>query len=209
MKTKKIYAKRIFDSIIAFLLIIITSPIMLLLALLILGKLGSPIFFVQRRTGLEGREFSLYKFRTMLDSRDEEGRLLPKELRVSKFGNVLRRTSLDELPSLFNVIKGDMSLVGPRPLLPDYLPYYSKKQNRRHEVKPGITGWAQVNGRNVLDWEKRFELDVWYVDNWSLWLDLKILFMTLIKTIKKEDISPKDKVSMERFDEVVRRQREE
>lgn len=209
MKTKKIYAKRIFDSIIAFLLIIITSPIMLLLALLILGKLGSPIFFVQRRTGLEGREFSLYKFRTMLDSRDEEGRLLPKELRVSKFGNVLRRTSLDELPSLFNVIKGDMSLVGPRPLLPDYLPYYSKKQNRRHEVKPGITGWAQVNGRNVLDWEKRFELDVWYVDNWSLWLDLKILFMTLIKTIKKEDISPKDKVSMERFDKVVRRQREE
>lgn len=136
----------------------------------------------------------------MLDKRDQEGKLLPNEERTISFGNLIRKTSLDELPSLFNVIKGELSLVGPRPLLPEYLPYYSEEQNRRHDVKPGITGWAQINGRNAINWEERFKLDVWYVDNWTFFLDLKILLKTIIKVFKREDVMPNGKFTIQRFD---------
>lgn len=191
--------KRLFDIIISTLLLVILSPVILILAILVRFTLGSPVLFKQVRPGLHGRPFTMYKFRTMTDARDEHGNLLPDERRLTKLGWFLRSTSLDELPELFNVLKGDMSLVGPRPLLMDYLPLYTPEQARRHEVRPGMTGWAQINGRNAISWEEKFEHDVWYVDNWSLWLDLKILWMTLIAVLRRDGISAQGHATMPRF----------
>ena len=171
------------------LLLIVLSPLMAVLAVLVRVKLGKPVFFTQERPGLHGRIFRLIKFRSMRDAYDHEGKLLPDEQRLTSFGRFLRSSSLDELPELFNVLKGEMSLVGPRPLLVVYLDRYTSDQARRHNVLPGITGWAQVNGRNALSWEDKFKLDVWYVDHQSLWLDIRILFLTLWKAIKREGIS--------------------
>lgn len=181
--------KRLFDFLVSLALLVILSPILVAVAVMIALTMGRPVLFRQLRTGLGGRIFTLYKFRTMTDERDEQGNLLPDERRLTWLGRFLRSTSIDELPELINVLKGDMSLVGPRPLLPEYLPFYSEEQARRHEVKPGITGWAQVNGRNLLSWEKKFEYDVWYVDNRSLWLDLWILLLTVVKVLRREGIS--------------------
>jgi sugar transferase EpsL len=172
---------------------------LLILAVLVHIKLGSPIFFRQTRPGLQGNPFLMYKFRTMTDEKDENGVPLPDEKRLTKFGSFLRSTSLDEMPELLNVLKGDMSLVGPRPLLMEYLERYTPEQARRHEVRPGITGWAQVNGRNALSWEDKFRLDVWYVDNWSLWLDFKILFLTVLRTLRRDGISAKGEATMSKF----------
>lgn len=172
---------------------------MVVTAILVHWKLGSPVLFKQQRPGLHGKPFYLYKFRTMTDERDENGELLPDHLRLTPFGQFLRKYSLDELPQLFNVLKGDISLVGPRPLLMEYLELYTPEQARRHEVKPGITGWAQVNGRNAISWEEKFKLDVWYVDNRTFWLDIKILFLTVIKVLKKEGINQSEYVTMEKF----------
>ena len=186
--------KRVLDTF----LVVFLSPIVLLIILLIL-LLTKFSFFTQQRPGLKGKPFTIYKFRTMSDERDAGGNLLPDEKRLTRFGKFLRKTSLDELPELFNVLKGDMSLVGPRPLLMEYLPLYSAEQARRHEVKPGITGWAQVNGRNNLSWEDKFKMDVWYVDHLSFRLDIKILLITLWKVIKREGISQKGQATMEKF----------
>ena len=162
-------------------------------------KLGSPILFKQQRPGLNDRPFNILKFRTMTDERDSQGNLLPDADRRPAFGAWLRSTSLDELPELINIAKGEMSFVGPRPLLMQYLPRYSPEQKRRHEMKPGLTGWAQINGRNAISWEEKFELDVWYIDNWSLWLDLKIIFSTVVKVLKREGISEQGNVTMKQF----------
>lgn len=191
--------KRLFDVIASAVLLIVLSPLMLVIAALVWANAGSPVIFKQVRPGLHGRPFTMYKFRTMTDARDENGRLLPDEQRLTKFGHFLRSTSLDELPELFNVLKGDMSLVGPRPLLMEYLPLYTPEQARRHEVRPGITGWAQVNGRNAISWEEKFKYDVWYVDNWSLWLDLKILFMTIVAVLRRNGISAEGHATMPVF----------
>ena len=172
---------------------------MLFIALLVRLKLGSPVLFRQVRPGHHGKPFVLYKFRTMSDDRDENGNLLPDAARLTSLGRFLRSTSVDELPALFNVLKGDMSIVGPRPLLMQYLDRYTPEQARRHEVKPGITGWAQVNGRNAISWEEKFRLDVWYVDNWSLALDLRIILMTVLKVVQREGISAKDDATMPEF----------
>lgn len=172
---------------------------MLLIAAVIYETMGRPVLFRQLRPGLNGRPFCLYKFRTMANARDESGRLLPDDERLTRLGRWLRASSLDELPELWNVLKGDMSLVGPRPLLMEYLDRYTPEQARRHEVKPGMTGWAQVNGRNAISWEDKFRLDVWYVDNWSLWLDLKILIMTFVKVLRREGISAEGCATMPEF----------
>src|SRR5690606_32744459 len=177
--------KRMFDIIASCILLVLFSPVMALTACLIYLTMGSPVLFRQQRPGLYGQPFTLVKFRTMTDARDKTGNLLPDEMRLTRLGALLRSTSLDELPELFNVLKGEMSLVGPRPLKMEYLSLYTPRQARRHEVLPGITGWAQVNGRNSLSWEEKFELDVWYVDNQSFWLDLKILFLTVVKVLKR------------------------
>jgi len=192
-------AKRLTDLIIATLTLILTLPVALLTALAIRIRLGSPVLFKQRRTGRRGRLFDFYKFRTMTDERDARGELLPDDRRLTRFGQLLRKSSLDELPQLINVLRGDLSLVGPRPLLPEYLELYSPDQARRLEVKPGITGWAQIHGRNALGWEERFELDVWYVDHRSYWLDWKILLRTLPQVLRSEGISRDDHVTMPRF----------
>lgn len=184
---------------IALIGIIIASPILLMVAILVRFNLGAPILFRQSRVGLNGEIFEMVKFRTMKDAQDAKGNPLPDEERLTKFGQFLRKSSLDELPELFNVLKGDMSLVGPRPLLVEYLPLYSKEQMRRHEVRPGITGYAQVNGRNNISWAKKFELDVYYVKNYSLGLDLKILAQTVGKVLKQSDISQEGHVTVERF----------
>lgn len=181
--------KRIFDFFMALFLLIVLSPLRILLAVMVRTVLGSPVLFKQVRPGRHGKPFELYKFRTMSNLRGTDGNLLPDEVRLTKFGSLLRKTSLDELPQLINILKGEMSLVGPRPLLMEYLPLYTSEQARRHEVKPGITGWAQVNGRNALSWEEKFKLDVWYVDNYSIWLDLKIIGLTMLKVVKGEGIS--------------------
>ncbi|TMO83623.1 sugar transferase [Pseudoalteromonas spongiae] len=181
--------KRLFDIFVAITLLLLLLPILLVVALLIRINLGGPILFSQDRPGLNGKIFKMYKFRSMSNERDQHGNLLPDEVRLTKFGRMLRATSLDELPELINILKGDMSLVGPRPLLIEYLPLYNEKQAKRHHVRPGITGWAQVNGRNAISWPEKFELDVWYVENQSLILDFKILFMTFYKVIKKEGIT--------------------
>ncbi len=191
--------KRIFDFTVSFLILIVASPIILITSILVKTKLGSPIIFKQKRPGLNDKPFYLYKFRTMTDERDESGELLPDEQRLTKTGKFIRRLSLDELPQLFNVLRGDISLVGPRPLLMEYLPLYTKEQARRHEVKPGITGWAQINGRNAISWEEKFKLDVWYVDNQSFVLDIKILLWTVLKVFKSEGISQEGQATMEKF----------
>ena len=191
--------KRIFDLVATFFGLLLLLPVITLTALILISNLGLPIFFKQSRPGLNRKIFNIYKFRTMTDDCDKDGILLPDALRLNKFGKFLRSTSLDELPSLWNVLKGDMSLVGPRPLLVEYLPLYSAKQARRNEVKPGITGWAQVNGRNAISWDEKFDLDVWYVDNQSIWLDIKILLMTIKKVIVRDGISAKNKATMPPF----------
>jgi lipopolysaccharide/colanic/teichoic acid biosynthesis glycosyltransferase len=191
--------KRTFDLFASgFGVLLLAVPFMLLMGLVAI-KLGRPIFFRQVRPGLHSKPFEMVKFRTMTDERDASGGLLPDASRLTPFGRWLRATSLDELPALWNVLKGDMSLVGPRPLLVEYLPLYSSEQARRHEVRPGITGWAQVNGRNALTWEQKFELDVWYVDHRSFWLDLRILLMTVRKVFVREGISAKGEATMPRF----------
>lgn len=191
--------KRVLEFIIALIGVILASPILLIVAILVKTKLGSPILFRQQRVGLNGEIFEMVKFRTMRDTIDSEGNPLPDEERLTKFGQLLRKTSLDELPELWNVLKGDMSLVGPRPLLVEYLPLYSKEQMKRHDVRPGITGYAQVNGRNNISWTKKFELDVYYVENFSLWLDVKILFQTVAKVLGQADINQEGNVTMEKF----------
>jgi sugar transferase EpsL len=198
-------AKRVIDLLGAGAGLIALAPILLLIALAVRHSLGSPMLFRQVRPGRHGRPFALLKFRTMTDARDAAGQPLPDEQRLTRLGTWLRSTSLDELPELVNVLRGDMSLVGPRPLLPEYLPHYSAEQARRHEVRPGITGWAAVQGRNALSWERRLALDVWYVDNWSLGLDLKILLMTVVKVLKREGISAEGYATMPRFDDSVGR----
>lgn len=191
--------KRLVDILGSGLGLLLLSPVFLVVALLVRQKHGSPILFTQVRPGIGGKPFKMMKFRTMTDARDVNGELLPDDVRLTKFGSFLRSTSLDELPELINAFKGDMSLVGPRPLLMDYLPLYSERQARRHEVRPGITGWAQINGRNALSWEKKFELDVWYVDNRSLWLDTKILLKTVLKVVRRDGISHGDEATMPKF----------
>lgn len=191
--------KPILDFILAFLLIIVFSPIILIVALLIKLKLGSPILFTQKRPGLNGKIFRIYKFRTMSDERDSKGDLLSDELRLKGFGKLIRKSSLDELPQLFNVLKGEMSFVGPRPLLVEYLKLYNQEQAKRHNVKPGITGWAQVNGRNAISWEEKFKLDVYYVEHISFMLDCKILYMTFFKVLKRKDINSNTNITMEKF----------
>lgn len=192
--------KRVFDLVITFIGLLPILLIIILVAVLVRLKLGTPLFFKQVRPGLNGKLFKIYKFRTMTNERDENGTLLSDEARLTEFGKFLRSTSLDELPGLWNVMKGDMSLVGPRPLLVEYLPFYSTQQARRHEVKPGITGWAQVNGRNEISWEEKFDLDVWYVDNQSILLDIKILWLTVKKVIIRDGVSPEGVEIMPRFD---------
>lgn len=179
--------------------LLLCAPILAVIALLVRLKLGSTVLFRQQRPGLHGKPFTLYKFRTMTNARDANGNLLPDADRLTNFGRFLRRTSLDELPELINVLKGDMSLVGPRPLLMHYLDRYTPEQARRHEVQPGITGWAQINGRNAVSWEEKFRLDVWYVDHVSFWLDLKILFLTAWKVLRKEGISQAGYATMPEF----------
>ncbi len=191
--------KRIFDLLLSSLGLVILSPVLLLVAILVRIYHGSPVIFTQKRPGFKGTPFYIYKFRTMTDSCDENGNLLPDAQRLTRLGRFLRSSSLDELPELFNVLRGEMSIVGPRPLLMQYLARYSPEQARRHDVLPGITGWAQVNGRNALTWEDKFRLDVWYVDHWSLWLDVKIILLTVWKVFKREGISQPGHATAEEF----------
>ncbi len=191
--------KRLFDIIISATALIILSPLLVVLALFIKCKMGRPVFFGQVRPGCKGRPFTLYKFRTMIDRLDAKGKLLPDADRLTSSGRFLRASSLDELPELWNVLKGDMSLVGPRPLLMQYLDRYTQEQARRHEIKPGITGWAQVNGRNAITWEEKFKLDVWYVDHGSFLLDIKIIFLTIWKILKREGINQHGQATAEEF----------
>lgn len=193
------YIKRILDIISSLLAIIILSPLLAVTAVLVKTKLGSPVLFKQERPGKDEKIFTLMKFRTMTDERDENGELLPDEVRLTKFGKFLRSTSIDELPELFNILKGDMSVIGPRPLLVEYIPRYNEHQHRRHEVRPGLSGWAQVNGRNTVSWEDKFDMDVHYVDNYSFAMDVKILFMTVLNVIKKKGISSETSATMEVF----------
>jgi sugar transferase EpsL len=194
-----VIVKRMFDALVAALALLLLTPVLLVLALLVRVFLGAPVLFRQIRPGRGAAPFSMLKFRTMTNARDESGALLPDEKRLTPFGRWLRRTSLDELPELWNVLKGDMSLVGPRPLLLEYVPLYSAEQARRHEVRPGLTGWAQVNGRNALDWSTRLAMDVWYVDHRSFALDLRILWRTLGKVLRADGISQSGHVTMEKF----------
>ena len=192
-------SKRALDLIIALLGLVILSPIILLVAFLVRVLLGAPVIFRQQRPGYKERPFYLYKFRTMTEARDASGRLLPDSARLTGFGRFLRAWSLDELPELINILRGDMSLVGPRPLLMEYLPLYSAEQRRRHDAYPGVTGWAQIHGRNALEWPARFALDVWYVDHWTFWLDLRILLTTVWKVISREGISQAGQATTEYF----------
>jgi len=192
-------SKRIFDVLVSIVILALLFPILLIISIMLLAIQGLPLFFCQRRPGLGGRIFKMCKFRTMHDQQDSSGEKLPDEERITPFGKFLRRTSLDELPELINVIKGEMSLVGPRPLLVQYLERYSPEQARRHEVLPGITGWAQINGRNAITWDEKFRLDLWYVEHWSFWLDIRILFSTLWKVISGEGISQPGRATMDEF----------
>lgn len=199
---KKVYArflKRPLDIILSFLAIIVFSPLLIVVATLVRYKLGSPVLFQQKRPGLNEKIFTLYKFRTMTDQKNDNGELLPNEMRLTKLGKTLRKTSLDELPSLINVIRGDMSIIGPRPLLVEYLPLYNEKQKHRHDVRPGLSGLAQVNGRNAISWEARFDYDVDYVESVSFLLDLKLIIQTFFKVLKREDINMNENVIMEKF----------
>ena len=191
--------KRILDVLVSVAALAALFPVIAVVALLIHRKLGTPVLFRQTRPGKDGKPFQMVKFRTMLDAVDAQGNSLPDSERMTAFGHFLRSTSLDELPGLWNVLKGEMSLVGPRPLLMEYLPLYSKEQYRRHDVRPGVTGWAQVNGRNAISWEEKFKLDVWYVDNRSFWLDIKILFFTVKKVLVRDGISGGGEVTMGKF----------
>ncbi|MED4204738.1 sugar transferase [Neobacillus mesonae] len=191
--------KTFIDLLGSIILILAFLPFMVIIGVVIRIRMGSPVLFKQMRPGLDGKPFYIYKFRTMIDERDKNGQIIPEELRLTALGIFLRKYSLDELPQLFNVFKGELSFVGPRPLLMEYLPLYTKEQARRHEVKPGITGWAQVNGRNLISWEEKFKLDVWYVENQSLFLDLKILILTIKKVLIKEGVSAINHSSMEDF----------
>jgi sugar transferase EpsL len=191
--------KRIFDILFSLVLLIVTLPILCVVALFVRLMLGSPVIFKQRRPGLNEKIFSIYKFRTMTSKRDAHGELLPDDARLTKFGEFLRSTSLDELPQLWNVLKGDLSFVGPRALLVEYLPLYSDRQKKRHLVKPGITGWAQVNGRNAISWEQKFDLDVWYAENHSLWLDFEILWRTALMVFKRSGVQSDGHVTMPKF----------
>lgn len=193
------FVKRLFDLIVAILAMIILSPLLLLVSILVVLDLGFPVLFRQKRPGYGGEIFINYKFRSMRDEKDESGNPLPDNKRLTRFGRFLRSSSLDELPELFNIIKGDMSWVGPRPLLTEYLPLYNSEQARRHTVLPGLTGWAQIHGRNVLTWEQKFALDIWYVDHWTFWLDIKILAMTVVKVLKREGISQPGQTTPEPF----------
>jgi len=201
-------SKRVLDVILAILGILILSPLLLAISLFVYITYGSPVIFRQQRAGYRGGPFWIYKFRTMTDTRDENARLLPDEQRLTRLGKLLRSTSLDELPELINVLRGEMSVVGPRPLFIHYLERYSPQQARRHSVLPGITGWAQIHGRNALTWEEKFTLDVWYVDHWSFWLDLRIIFLSIIKTIQQEGINQPGQATAEEFmpDQDVTRQ---
>lgn len=191
--------KRLFDFFVASICIIVLIPLFFILYFLIVWHIGQPVIFVQMRPGLQGKPFKLYKFRSMTNNKDAKGNLLSDAERLNIFGRFLRASSFDELPTLWNVIKGDMSLVGPRPLLMEYLPLYNKNQKRRHEVKPGITGWAQVNGRNAISWEKKFDFDIWYVDHYTFWIDLKIIVLTLKKVFLREGITESGQVTMSKF----------
>lgn len=191
--------KRLFDFTVSFIALFVLLPVMLVVALFVRWKIGSPVLFKQARPGLQGNVFHVYKFRTMTDARDAQGDLLPDAVRLTSFGELVRKLSLDELPQLWNVLKGDMSFVGPRPLLVEYLPLYNERQAHRHDVRPGITGWAQVNGRNTISWEQKFEYDVWYVENHSLWLDFKILLLTVKKVFVSDGISAEGQATMTKF----------
>ena len=193
------FGKRLFDLLTSALALIVLSPVLALTALLVRIQLGGPILFRQQRPGYKGRPFHIFKFRTMIDRFAPDGSLLPDSERLTRFGRALRSTSLDELPELFNILRGEMSVVGPRPLLMEYLPLYSAEQARRHDMPPGLTGWAQVHGRNALSWQDKFRLDVWYVDHWSFWLDLKIIFLTLVKVFKREGITQEGRATAEKF----------
>lgn len=195
----KLFIKRLIDIVLSLMGIIVLTPVMMIVALLIKIKLGGPVVFTQQRPGKNGKIFKMYKFRTMTNAKDANGKLLPDEVRLTPFGKKLRSTSLDELPSLINILKGEMSIVGPRPLLVDYLPLYNKEQARRHEMRPGLTGLAQVNGRNLLSWNERFKLDVYYIDNCSFILDVKIFLKTFYKVFKKEGITQSETTVMEDF----------
>ena len=196
----KNFFKRIIDFTIVFIALLIIWPILLIITIwLHFANKGAGAFFTQERPGKDGKIFKVIKFKSMTDERDENGKLLPDTQRLTKVGKFVRSTSIDELPQLINVLKGDMALIGPRPLLVQYLPLYSKEQARRHEVRPGITGWAQVNGRNAINWQKKFELDVWYVDNCTLWIDTKIIWITIMKVLKRADISQEGQATMEAF----------
>jgi lipopolysaccharide/colanic/teichoic acid biosynthesis glycosyltransferase len=191
--------KRTFDLLASASALLVLSPVLLGVAYMVRKNLGSPVLFRQVRPGMHGKPFEMIKFRTMLDAVDAQGNVLPDEVRLTAFGRFLRSTSLDELPELWNVLKGDMSLVGPRPLLMEYLPLYSPEQARRHEARPGVTGWAQINGRNAISWEDKFKLDVWYVDNQSLWLDIRIIFLTIKKVVVRDGISADGEATMSKF----------
>ncbi len=193
------FLKRSFDFICALIALILLFPILIIIAILIRVKLGSPIFFLQERVGKDNKLFKIIKFRTMIDSRDKDGNLLSDEERMTSFGKMIRSLSIDELPELINILKGDMSIVGPRPLLVQYLSLYNEEQIKRHDVLPGLTGWAQINGRNNLSWNEKFDLDIWYVKNWSFKLDLKIIFLTIYKVIKREDINKDGQATTEYF----------
>ena len=199
MALRSLLLKRVLDLTVSIVGLILFAPIFAAIALLVWITMGSPVLFRQLRPGLHGEPFIIFKFRTMKEIRNEQGELFPDEMRITAIGRFLRKTSLDELPEVFNVIKGEMSLVGPRPLRMEYLDRYTSEQARRHEVKPGITGWAQVNGRNAISWEEKFKYDVWYVDNWSLFLDIKILCLTVIKVLKREGISANGHATMPAF----------
>lgn len=191
--------KRLFDIAASALMLVLLAPVMLLVAVLLRVNMGSPVFFKQKRPGLHGAPFEMFKFRTMTNTQDGHGRLLDDGARLTRLGKFLRATSLDELPELWNVLKGEMSLVGPRPLLMEYLPLYNEQQMRRHEVRPGITGWAQVNGRNAISWDEKFKLDLWYVDNQSLLLDIRIILLTVIRVFSRKGISAEGDATMPRF----------
>lgn len=191
--------KRFFDIVLSLFLLLIFTPALIKVSLVTWIKMGRPIFFTQQRPGYKEKIFTIYKFRTMNNKKDKNGELLPDHERLGKFGKFIRTLSIDELPQLFNVLKGEMSFVGPRPLLVEYLPLYNQEQKKRHNVKPGITGWAQVNGRNAISWQERFEYDIWYVENQSFWLDMKILWMTFLKVFKRSGISSNTSVTMEKF----------
>lgn len=193
------FGKRALDIVVSATAMIVLAPVLVVTALLVRVKLGSPVLFIQQRPGRDGRSFRLLKFRTMIDACGADGQPLPDDQRMTPFGQFLRSSSLDELPELWNILRGDMSLVGPRPLLERYLPLYSDEQARRHKVRPGLTGWAQVNGRNQIGWEERFEMDVWYVDHASLWLDLRILVLTVVRVLRRDDISADGCTTMTAF----------